>query len=317
MKLVDEYLEQVPNSALYHYTNACGLIGILKSKSIWASSIHHLNDTQEYKHAVGMMSEELEKRFRKIESSSGLEQLYGTTQTPSSHSIDSLSLLRENLEGLKETPLYIASFSEHKDVLSQWRGYCKEGDGYSIGFMPQTLTCLQSGGFQLVKCVYSQEDQRVLCNALIDSYLQLDAKFVGKRTLWRHGSKSEWRSKFSVLAAAIKHLGFEEEAEWRLIGKEDDENAPHFRSGRSGVVPYLVVPIVTGDENVPVAELVIGPTDDKEASLIGAQKIMERYARKNLANRLFPSRSPEEPLRIASPGLVDYLITPSATPYRN
>jgi hypothetical protein len=74
---------------------------------------------------------------------------------------------------------------------------------------------------------------------------------------------------------------------------------------------------VEDETNVPVAELVIGPTDDKEASLIGARKIMERYACKELTNRLFPSRPIGEPLQIASPGLVDYLITPSTTPYRN
>jgi hypothetical protein len=307
MKLVNEFLEQVPESPLYHYTNANGLIGILRSKTIWASSIHHLNDTQEYKHAVGMISDELKKR---------IDEVNPFTLHPG-HPIESLHLLQENLHSLEKTTVYVASFSEQKDVLSQWRGYCKEGDGYSIGFMPQILTCLNGKGHQLVKCVYRPEDQRSLCNALIDSYLEIDAKFVGKRTLWRHGSKSEWRTKFSLLAAAIKHEGFQEEVEWRLVGKEDDNIIVEFRSGRSGVVPYIEIRLVEDETNVPVAELVIGPTDDKEASLIGARKIMERYACKELTNRLFPSRPISEPLQIASPGLVDYLITPSTTPYRN
>jgi hypothetical protein len=309
MKLVDEYLGKVPNSALYHYTNAAGLIGILKSKSIWASSIHHLNDTQEYKHAVRMMSDELETRLRNIGSQSGLERLYGT-EGP-------LSLLRENLENLKETPLYIASFSEHKDVLSQWRGYCQGSDGFSIGFMPQTLTSLKQAGFQLVKCEYSEKGQKRLCNALIDSYLEMDSTSNVKRSLWRLGRELNWRSKFSFLAAAIKHSGFREEAEWRLVGKEEDHDDLRFRAGRSGVIPYLEIPLAADDENIPVAELVIGPTDDKQASLIGAKKVMEKHARKFLAEKLLPRRSRIEPLQIASPGQIDYLISLSTTPYRN
>src|ERR1017187_3396179 len=32
---------------LYHYTNAIGLQGIVKSKSLWASDLHFLNDRSE------------------------------------------------------------------------------------------------------------------------------------------------------------------------------------------------------------------------------------------------------------------------------
>jgi hypothetical protein len=48
--------------------------------------------------------------------------------------------LSKEISSLKDAPVYIASFSEHKDVLSQWRGYCGKGNGYSIGFMPPVLT---------------------------------------------------------------------------------------------------------------------------------------------------------------------------------
>ena len=316
MRLVDAHLERVPESPLYHYTDAAGLIGILKNKSVWASSIQHLNDTLEYKHAVGMMTEELERRFDGI-AEVAAKQPFGSLSDPPPYSIESLRMLRENLRSLNNTPLYIASFSEKKDVLSQWRGYCMGRNGYSMGFMPQTLTALKDIGYQLVKCVYTQEEKKSLCNALIDSYLELDAKFLGKRTLWRYGSKSKWRSKFSLLAAAIRHEGFQEESEWRLVGKERDENALHFRTGRSGVVPYLEVPLAPEGENIPVAELVIGPTDDRQASLIGAEKIMERYARRRLADKIIPRRSLGEPPLIPSSSQVDYLISLSATPYRN
>ncbi|MGA9672753.1 MAG: DUF2971 domain-containing protein, partial [Terracidiphilus sp.] len=221
------------------------------------------------------------------------------------------------LKSLTEVPMYIASFSECKDVLSQWRGYCKGGDGYDVGFMPQTLTGLKNAGFRLLRCVYALDQQKTLCNALIDAYLDIDSKFVGKRSLVRGISKSDWRTKFSLLAAAIKHESFAEEFEWRLVGSEDKESDLHFRAGRFGVVPYLQIPLATADEKVPVAELVVGPTDDRKATLEGATKIMKRFARERLDHRIIARRPPGMPPVIAAPNDVDYLITSSTTPYRD
>ena len=42
MRLVENFVRQKPERMVYHYTNAAGLIGILKSKSIWATSHLHL-----------------------------------------------------------------------------------------------------------------------------------------------------------------------------------------------------------------------------------------------------------------------------------
>jgi hypothetical protein len=37
-----------PPPILYHYTSQDGLLGILDSKSIWASKVQYLNDEQEF-----------------------------------------------------------------------------------------------------------------------------------------------------------------------------------------------------------------------------------------------------------------------------
>jgi hypothetical protein len=129
--------------------------------------------------------------------------------------------------------------------------------------------------------------------------------------------KLGWRTKFSFLAAAIKHESFREESEWRLVGAPEQGHVIQFRPGRFGVVPYLEIPLASENQNVPVAELVIGPSDDKKASLLGAETIMENLARKHLNPNLFLSQIPHESLRMASPNERNYVISISTTPYRN
>jgi hypothetical protein len=41
-----------PGRVFYHYTDAAGLIGILKNRELWATNILHLNDASEFTQAV-------------------------------------------------------------------------------------------------------------------------------------------------------------------------------------------------------------------------------------------------------------------------
>src|ERR1019366_1397698 len=38
---------QTMSNTLFHYTTAAGLLGILRSSSLWATDLHFLNDAQE------------------------------------------------------------------------------------------------------------------------------------------------------------------------------------------------------------------------------------------------------------------------------
>jgi hypothetical protein len=64
-----------------------------------------------------------------------------------------------------EKEIYVCSFSSNPDQLSQWRGYCPDGNGYSIGFefnskMIEHINKNKHGfDFDLVKCIYAEQDQ--------------------------------------------------------------------------------------------------------------------------------------------------------------
>ena len=46
---------------LYHYTTQAGLLGIIQSKQIWATSVLFLNDTTEINYAIKLIQENTNK----------------------------------------------------------------------------------------------------------------------------------------------------------------------------------------------------------------------------------------------------------------
>jgi hypothetical protein len=52
---------ELPTS-LFHYTSIQGVEGILKTKSVWASILHFMNDSQEWLYSLDLVKRELEKR---------------------------------------------------------------------------------------------------------------------------------------------------------------------------------------------------------------------------------------------------------------
>jgi hypothetical protein len=49
-------------ATLYHYTSAAGLLGILKTRSIWATNIRFMNDTREFALALDLITAALQRR---------------------------------------------------------------------------------------------------------------------------------------------------------------------------------------------------------------------------------------------------------------
>ena len=182
-------------------------------------------------------------------------------------------------------------FSEHGDLLSQWRAYCSKGDGYSISFDERHLQHIgEADGFRLLKCVYDPVEQRRLCQALIDAFSNEEeielpqdptADFweTMQRSFQAYESRhSKWAEKLLIIAAAIKHRGFSEEQEWRFVGIGGPQSGHCFRAGRFGVVPFHKLHLCREDQGVKVNEIIIGPTGDKSAALMAVGTMLWFYA---------------------------------------
>lgn len=48
-----------PNGTLYHYSTSSGLLGIFRTKKLWTTSIHYLNDAKEFIHTIHLVQQKL------------------------------------------------------------------------------------------------------------------------------------------------------------------------------------------------------------------------------------------------------------------
>jgi hypothetical protein len=228
--------EQRPSRFVYHYTSAQGLIGIIKSKSLWASSMQYSNDRTELKHAVSLIRGLLDIHL-KMERGPW-NDLYGAL-------IDAVSLF-------SDFHINVGSFSEEGDLLSQWRGYCPKAIGFSLGFDPGIIERqAKKQHFRLMKCLYEERLQRNICEAII-----AEACIAANHEMDTEERKDTVVNGFIPLflrrPPTLKNISFSEEKEWRVIGGPfaADDHQICFRAGTFAVIPYRT--FLLADEGEPL-----------------------------------------------------------------
>src|SRR6185295_16074298 len=106
---------------LYHYTSAAGLHGIITSATLRASNYPYLNDTSEIdygrKVVLGFLHDEVQKRDVEYERQLLKEAAVRLDRNTWENEPDPIIRQSEPLE------VYLTSFCEEPDLLSQWRAY--------------------------------------------------------------------------------------------------------------------------------------------------------------------------------------------------
>lgn len=271
---LENYKREKTIPRIYHYTRPNGLLGILTDKAIWATDYRFLNDKSELKIATNLANQIL------------LEQL-NAQNIPDSFYIT----LKKAVDYVDELSVFIASFSERGNLLSQWRAYASP-QGYSIGINPNIaeyiVTYMQSYAV-FSKCIYSSKDQKDIIKNAIE---YLHKKWEQKQNDKNYIKKIEraFTDFISVASCFFKHKGFSEEKEWRIAiliesTKEQmdlDEQKQiklnmKFRPTNSGVAPYILVPLTyvkfsteEGHDKLKpeyvfeLEEIIIGPSENIE-----------------------------------------------------
>jgi hypothetical protein len=204
---------------LYHYTTANGLQGIIKSKSIWASDCRFLNDATEFKHGLSIFKEIF---------------LSYDPNPPLNPDV------REIINRLANAPycVFVASFCQHPDLLSQWRGY-NGAIGYALGIDADWLTQNASEqDFSLAPACYDVETQKQAIFGKLKLLRELMNEAEGAKSRWDRAQ--EWWSHMLVVMACLKNSHFQEENEYRLI-KATPNFGPKIctRTSGKGIIPYL------------------------------------------------------------------------------
>jgi hypothetical protein len=265
VNVLQQLKSAVPESSvIFHYTSQDGLLGIIRSKSIWASSIRHLSDSAEFSYTVELVRGKLKQKLLQS-NPRALTNYYAA--------------LLSRLEAIKDMTLFVTSFSEHGDLLSQWRAYTQNGIGFSVGFEYDHLQKLaEAHNFSIIKCVYKESEHDLIVEEIID---------VG-RGLVEAGEEDNAVLAFFVglvtYAPALKHPSFSEEREWRLVSEivrppvqtgANQTPAPiNFRSGKSMLIPYREFKLAEANSRMSISKIFVGPTPHMDLSISSALQLL-------------------------------------------
>jgi hypothetical protein len=268
----DSLYQEPPPALLYHYTTLTGLLGILQSGHIWASEVRYLNDSAEITLAFRLMERAVSVR---------------TTNASDAATREILKQFSEWLDGRSSSGpmVFVTSFTQNGNLLSQWRGYSPASQGVSIGIASAHLSAVGGASrFSLGRCRYDSVDQAVAINGLIENVLSF-AERVGPSEA-AHSSRSFHpsfaRCEESILrvGALIKDSQFREEAEWRIVSRAVSDYVATeimYRVGPSMLIPFLRVPLVNVMGVIPIDDVIVGPTPHPQAATEAVQRCVAQH----------------------------------------
>lgn len=171
------------------------------------------------------------------------------------------------------------------DQLSQWRGYTRNGAGFSLGFESSALERRERiagmPALSLRPVIYEPVDQRRLVDkafALVGTLLAESPNDATFSSSLDHAA-SLFTSTVVDLLPTFKDVSFGEEAEWRLVhARSSDRVSPDMSLHLSAdyLVPHVELQIgATSAETacLPLREVVIGPQFD-EVRMRGALQVL-------------------------------------------
>ncbi|NLI53778.1 MAG: DUF2971 domain-containing protein [Clostridiales bacterium] len=213
--------EKIPE-ILYHYCSVDTFIKIIQNKTLRLSEITKSNDSMECRwlekavipEMLGSICDNLCKR-KKFDDS---EQERITSNYTRAIAERELNRYFEGNEGLINRKLVLAtSFSQKRDLLSQWRGYADDGYGVAIGFNTDIfkpyISQSEMAPCNFKKVIYNRRMQESKVRRNLKNYLRklIDDPKNQKTTILQDLI-------FRMLESSIfiKNPAFVEEAEWRF-----------------------------------------------------------------------------------------------------
>ena len=259
--------EDMPPERLWHYTSGSGAKGIFLTRTLWAGHLGYMNDTSEVGHALKVSREVADQLMQELPD-------YAAPLARWTRYVKDI--------GPNPAPnIFAVSFSEERDLLSQWRGYANgPGGPFCIGFpsgMLERRVVTDTGRpWTLRKCLYVREEQAALIAAKIRRGLDLATQMT---VLPKDMDREEyaWHQIFGAVfgvAPLCKHPDFAEEREWRLLfGPTGVRQVPsvHFIERCHTLAPYIEFPLTDDNAALDGIEWVAGPgpQQDRANTVLG------------------------------------------------
>lgn len=258
---------------LFHYCSSSTFASIVSRKSIWLSSLSLSNDTMEGR----LVKHTFEKFLSRSDINASQKEVIK----------EAIRFVEETFDGLG------FCLSEKSDLLSQWRGYADNGQGFSIGFTKEYFEKLAKSignnvtGFVLEKVLYEQGEHEAalmptydVIKKLSDSG-KLNRKQLGLMKVSEYEDDKTREDEYSQTIDAalyrnivmtykqrykLKSKAFSEEAEWRLVSQLLNGSAL-FRASGNRLIPYREFSLKPLDVK-SIVEVYIGPKNISPKSVI-------------------------------------------------
>lgn len=212
----NQQLKRVINDEInfVHYTNADTAFKIIKNEEIWLRNVAVMNDFREFEHGKECL-------INLIDNSDEGQSLKNIFNVINSEVFDKVYLDFKNWGPFIKDDFYISCFSEHQNKdgdigkLSMWRAY-GGNSGVAIIFKQDFFSKLNTScGLDFSSVAYLNPDQLKqeighLTTTISNNAEQIKALSTKELSFYL----------FNILrfsALCNKHVGFDEEKEWRLI----------------------------------------------------------------------------------------------------
>jgi hypothetical protein len=299
------------NRSLFHYTTAQGLIGILRTQTLFATHADFLNDSSECRLLREVLQPQLIKEFKEIAPklvAAGIMSEAKVVEYGDSASEEfATAIFNTMVRSIEKiSPIYITSFCLHgpktpefeNGLLSQWRGYAN--GGFAVEFDEKGLDQLASAevaafryeGILTSAVAYDGHAERAdlkRFQGVVSAALKInfaDRGLDASGVLGDH-EMIHFLKPFFEAVPFLKASGFKEESEYRMVSLAYRKSAPvkpelplrniKFRASANGsVVPYIAVFEDSGLK-LPIKSILIGPHPNQDNQETAVRLLLDQF----------------------------------------
>jgi hypothetical protein len=245
---------------LYHYCSVDTFVKIIEDKTIWLSSLLLSNDSTEGRLVGRLLADCIQRQKKNAMKADHLDEIF------------------EAICAYKGG--YGFCLSEGEDLLSQWCRYADDGCGFAIGFSREFLGSLSHQHIDLKQVEYDPDQHKKVVAGVFKKLTATNSiEYEGKKIepescldlLDSENRKRQGAAGFMALLAKgtahklflnadvfrLKHGGFKEEREWRLLKVEDNVVPDGFFGADERIKAYLECEIPAREN--PIITVMAGP----------------------------------------------------------
>lgn len=295
-----------PSSLLAHYTSIDTLEKIVQSNELWFSNPLHMNDLNELR--FGM-----QEGARAFRVHNGLIHSMNTTgqHVAMLHHFDRL-FAKFDVEHVFDTYVFCVSEHDQDDndgTLSMWRGYGASGAGVAIVFDLAKIERTGRSPLIIDKVDYMTPEvqQQWMINRLDEICELVCDRTLDDRDLF--SIAHYWLERLKIFSLFTKHIGFDEENEWRAVYLKDRDPTGSlvdmfgYAVINGGVEPKLKLKIAplpgifSKDLSLGeiVAKIILGPSHSSVLARSAVIRMLQKNGKDDLAARVVTSSIPFRP----------------------